>query len=133
MSRPTTHADLSDYQRQGEVIFTWNYKLPEHPEVEQWLVKAKLEARKKGFEITQTEVRVPKTRAELDAALKEAQDRWDSGEVSYQDLANGHRSYDALSWTEKNAANFYASCEGIANVEAIRDQLATLAAEEVSA
>ncbi len=121
MARPTTHADLSDYQRQGDTIFSWNYNLGDQPEVEQWIVKAKLEARKRGLEIGQTEVRVPKTVEALDSALLSAQSRWDNGEAQYAAVKNGHCSFVDLGYSDKSDANFYANCEGLPSVEHARD------------
>jgi hypothetical protein len=113
MTRPETHADLSDYQTRGQTLFSWNVALAEHPEVEQYIVKAKLEARKLGFEFEYNEIRVPLTTAELDKRLDEAQRKFDNGLDYYADILAGKTTYAELEWIHKNAAEYYAEREGI--------------------
>ena len=113
MTRPSTHADLSDYQRRGATLFSWNTALAENPEVEQWIVKAKLECRKRGFEFDYNEVRVPLTKAELDKRLDEAQRKYDNGLDYYADVVSGKKTYADMEWSHKNAAEYYAECEKI--------------------
>jgi hypothetical protein len=96
MTRPSTHADLSVYQRRGATLFSWNVALAEQPEVEQWIVKAKLQARKQGFEFDYNEVRVPLTEAELDKRLVDAQQKYDNGIEFYADVVSGVKTYAEL-------------------------------------
>lgn len=113
MTRPSTHADLSDYQRRGQTLFSWNVTLAEHPEVEQWIVKAKLEARKQGFEFDYNEVRIPLSSDELDKKLEDAQQKYDNGLEFYADILAGTKTYADFDWSQKNAADYYAECEKI--------------------
>jgi hypothetical protein len=111
--RPSTHADLSDYQRRGQTLFSWNVALAEHPEVEQHIVKAKLEARKLGFEFDYNEIRVPLTHDELEKNLRAAQQKFDNGLDYYADILAGKKTYADMEWSHKNAAEYYAEREGI--------------------
>lgn len=111
MARPSKHTDLDEYQRQGNTIFTWYSSIAEHPEVEQHIVKAKLEARRLGYEITGMEVRVPLSTKELDSKLADQQARYDRGEKIYHDLELGPQVYADLTYSERGAVDYFAQCD----------------------
>jgi len=117
--RPTDHSDLDDYQTHGTTIFNWYQDLAKYPEVEQHIVRAKVEARKLGFELTNSEVRVPLTEKELDTKVEEIQKRYDLGLDLYAELVAGPRYYSDFTWSEKNRVDYYAEREGIVSPEKV--------------
>lgn len=88
MSRPEIHDDLPDYERAGHVVFTigedW---LTRYPEVAGHLVAALVDAQRAGLLVTRDNstatVVKSKSDAELDAALRRAQEAWDRRERDY--------------------------------------------------
>lgn len=122
MSRPTTHADLTEYERQGEMIFSWQPALDKLPSVQHHIVQAKITALKLGFEVAQSEVRTVLTTKELDAKLAENQQRWDLGMVTYDQLLNRAAEYSELDWQARNAATFYANREDLTHPSKIFEE-----------
>lgn len=129
MSRPTTHDDLDDYQRQGHTIFNWYSDLGKYPTVEQHVVKAKIEAARLGHDVTTTEIRVPLTTKELDEKVRDIQDRYDKGLEIYAELVAGPRYYSDLSYSDKNRADYYAQREGIVSPDKV-EKISTARTDE---
>jgi len=122
MTRPETHADLTEYERQGETIFSWQYGLDKLPSVQHHIVQAKITALKLGLEVAQTEVRTVLTTKELDAKLAENQEKWDLGMVTYDQLLNRAVEYGDLDWQARNAATFYANREDLTHPSKIFEE-----------
>jgi hypothetical protein len=123
MTRPATHDDLTEYERQGEALFSWQYGLDKVPSVQHHIVQAKITALKLGFEVAQNEVRTVLTEKELDKKLAAAQEKWDLGMVIYDQLLTRHRAYDELPWQDKNAATFYADRESLTHPSKIYEEI----------
>jgi hypothetical protein len=122
MTRPESHADLSEYQRQGHALFSWQSPLDKFPEVQVHLVAAKVAAKKLGMQLTEFEVRNPLTKDELDDKLSTDQDKWDRGTRVYAEILTGYSEFGALTWTDKNAATYYAEREGLEHPSKINEE-----------
>jgi len=85
MTRPSSHEDLSNYDRKGStlaIIYSGDAAL-EHPTVTQHLMAALAEAQRLGLGIKGGEIATIPTEAELDKKLATAQSDWDRGEAAY--------------------------------------------------
>lgn len=79
MSRPESHDDLSDWQRQGHLVaqIPSDY-ITRHPSLGQHLLAALAEADRLGLTLdADGSIRIPQTDDELDAQVKAQQRSWD--------------------------------------------------------
>lgn len=91
MARPETHADLSEWQRQGHLLATIPSDfITRHPSLGQHLLAAIAEADRLGLPRTSDgEIRIPKTDDELDVALRSEQRSWDYNAERWAAATNG--------------------------------------------
>jgi hypothetical protein len=85
MTRPSSHNDLSNYDRKGLTIANiyGGDAMLEHPTIGQHLTAALVEAQRLGLSIKGGDIMTVLTAEELDAKLATAQADWDRGEEAY--------------------------------------------------
>lgn len=90
MTRPSSHNDLSNYERKGSTIacIYSGDSLVEHPTVAQHLTAALAEAQRLGLSIKGGDIMTIPTAEELDAKLAKAQSDWDRGAEAYLKYLN---------------------------------------------
>jgi len=86
MTRPSSHEDLSNYDRKGSTIASiyGGDGMLEHPTVAQHLTAALAEAQRLGLSIKGGDIATILTEDELDAKLLKAQGDWDRGAEAYR-------------------------------------------------
>jgi hypothetical protein len=110
MSRPTTHADLPDYARKGHVVATIPATyITRYPSLGQHLLAALAEAERLGLTIEDDDIVIQKTDDELDAALKSAQNSWDTSQRWYDEAANG----EVIDSWKQYSVKSHAKAEGL--------------------
>lgn len=113
MPIPETPADLDDYERRGDLLFSWENNLGRHPQVEQHIVAAKLAAVKLGFGVDNNEVRIPATEAQLAERIANKRERWTVGGQLYNRLLAEEIDWADLTYSEQGAARYYATREDV--------------------
>jgi len=85
VTRPSSHDDLSNYDRKGSTIASiyGGDAMLEHPTVGQHLTAALAEAQRLGLSIKGGDIATILTEEELDAKLLKAQADWDRGQDAY--------------------------------------------------
>ena len=110
MSRPTSHADLSDYVRKGHVVASIPATfITRYPSLGQHLLAALAEAERLGLPIDEDDIVIPKTDDELDAALKSAQHSWDTSHRWYAEARNG----EVIDSWKRHSVITHATAEGL--------------------
>ncbi|MEO5317634.1 hypothetical protein PV761_03435 [Arthrobacter sp. CC3] len=113
MTRPTSPADLEDYQTRGHRVATIpSDYITRYPSLGQHLLAALAEAGRLGLAIEDGEIVIPLTETELDNKLQSAQRSWDAGkELHDKYLADGEWPKYSYVWGS------YLTAEGIATPE----------------
>lgn len=115
-SRPTSHSDLPDHIREGHTVATVvaDYVVA-YPTVGAHLLAALTAAEALGLDISDGQIRVPKTTAELDRHLEVQQHDWDHRKQEYVN-ALADPSPVAPEW-RRGAVNRWAKAEGVREIE----------------
>ena len=110
MTRPSSHEDLSNYEREGSAIASIHGgdAMLNHPTVAQHLMAALVEAQRVGLSVNGGTITTILTEEELAAKVAVAQERWDLGQKTYkQYLADGTFPVHNYKWSD------YLTAEGI--------------------
>lgn len=128
MSRPESHDDLSDWQRQGHLVaLIPSDHITRHPALGQHLLAAIAEADRLGLVREEDgSIRIPFTTEELDAKVAGEQRSWDYNHERYEKSIAG--DVEACPTYMRNSVDMWAVAEG-------RDPVdwAALDAEQVQA
>lgn len=110
-TRPTSHDDLPDYQRQGHLVAQIPADhITRYPSLGQHLLAALAEA--DHLQLVRTPdgaIRIPRTTEELDASLAGAQKNWDTSARWYEDARMDPAAVEV--W-KRSSVDHWAKAEG---------------------
>jgi hypothetical protein len=114
MTRPTSHADLTEYALKGHVVATIPATfITRFPSLGQHLLAALAEAQRLGLTIDGDDIVIDKTEAELDSAVKSAQTSWDYDLKFYERWIAGTLADDSMRSYYESSARRFAKAEGL--------------------